>query len=283
MYTAYVTEQHYADAAIQLAHDIHAINDIYPESFKKKMRENRGIIEDFLPYPKVGDGLERRNPLAVALGDSVTAGHFEGIGDPEEFFKKVACHELSEADACEITDMRQGYVERFRNALIDLYEQTSPTIINSGIAGDTIVGMKNRLFRDVISHQPDLILINGSLNWPPACGSTEEYERVLREMIILLQEETRADIILMTPNMALPSPIPELNNPASDLAERVNVIRTAAQDCKISLADTYLVWEEYEKRGYPVEALLANKLNHPSVTGHEMYKEVLMQFFRSIR
>ncbi|MCD7746371.1 MAG: hypothetical protein LUI13_14010 [Lachnospiraceae bacterium] len=46
---------------------------------------------------------------------------------------------------------------------------------------------------------------------------------------------------------------------------------------EVCLADTYAVWEAYEAAGYPVKALLANGMNHPSKTGHEMYARVLMK------
>lgn len=66
-------------------------------------------------------------------------------------------------------------MEQFRNLLIDKYEQTSVSAVNSGIAGDSMYGMKARLYRDVIRYQPDLVILNGSLNWGEEHGSTEDY------------------------------------------------------------------------------------------------------------
>ena len=49
------------------------------------------------------------------------------------------------------------------------------TFVNSGIAGDNIYGkMKYRLNRDVIRYQPDLVIINATLNWSKNRGSLEE-------------------------------------------------------------------------------------------------------------
>lgn len=61
------------------------------------------------------------------------------------------------------------------------------------------------------------------------------------------------------------------------MAERVQVIREMAEDEKVCLADAYLIWEKYQQEGYPLEPMLANGVNHPSVTGHEVYANVLMQ------
>ena len=135
--------------------------------------------------------------------------------------------------------------------------------------------MKNRVYRDVIRYQPDLAIINGSLNWGEECGDTEAYKKVLTEVVKVIKKETKADIILMTPNMEIQMEF--AYNPKSSLDERVAVIRELAVAEGVCLADTYKVWKAYEAAGYPVEALLANGANHPSVTGHEMFAYVLMQ------
>ncbi len=196
---------------------------------------------------------------------------------------------MGEEDAIEITDARECYLERFRSHLIDKYEQTSVSTINSGIAGDTMYGMQKRLYRDVIRYQPDLVLINGSLNWGAECGDTENYRNLLLEVVSTIKNETKADIVLMTPNMDIPPCNSEAantedadspsfgQNTACTLQDRVRVIRELAVQEEVCLADTYAVWEAYEAAGYPVKALLANGMNHPSKTGHEMYARVLMK------
>lgn len=219
------------------------------------------------------DGLERKNPVIVALGDSVTAGHFEFNGNPMELFAKVDNGEIGEDDAIEITDARECYLDKFRGLLIDKYEQTSVSTINAGIAGDTMYGMKNRVYRDVVRYQPDLVIINGSLNWAEE-WDTEAYKKVLTETVKIIKNETKADIILMTPNMEIQlMPV----NPKSSLDARVEDIRDLAEAEGVCLADTYKVWKAYEAAGYPIDKLLANGANHPSVTGHEMFAQVLMQ------
>ena len=94
-------------------------------------------------------------------------------------------------------------MKHFRNKLIDHFEQTSVSVINSGLAGDSIYGMYARLERDVIRYQPDLVLINGSLNWNDAFGGADKFKHKLRQMIQDIKSKTAADIILLTPNMEL--------------------------------------------------------------------------------
>ncbi len=163
------------------------------------------------------------------LGDSVTAGHFEWLRDPEEIFSKISeavlegkkSNEIFDGPV-EVTDAREVYHERFRMKLIDKYEETSVSVINSGIAGDDILGMEKRLSRDVINHQPDLVIVNGSLNWAPERGDVSIFEESLRRVVDRIKAETEADIILMTPNGEGPDP---LGLRESTLSKRVEIIR----------------------------------------------------------
>ena len=249
-----------------------------PGKFVECMKKNRGQIVQYDYYETPEDGMPRRNPLIVALGDSVTAGHFEFNGSKNELFEKHRKGLLGEFDAVEVTDVRECYLEKFREMLIEKYEMTSVSVVNAGISGDTLIGMKRRLHRDVICHQPDLVIINGALNWPPECGSTEVYENVLREIVRKIKLETEADIILMTPNDEVQ--MQNAVNVVSSLESRALTIRKIADEEKVCLADVYRVWKIYEKRGYPAEDMLANGLNHPTKQGHEICAEILMQLLR---
>ena len=277
MRTKFVTPEEYADAVMDIVNETEAVGSKRPENFIKIMQKNRGSIQFLSPFGPTPDGLEPKNPVIVALGDSVTAGHFEFNGNPKDFFEKAEAGLLDPSEAVEITDARECYLEKFRLCLIERFEQTSVSTINSGIAGDTMYGMQKRLYRDVIRYQPDLIIINGSLNWGQDCGDTKAYEKVLSQVVESVKRETKADIVLLTPNMEIPGPF---KNPLSSLDERVAVIRRMAEEKDVCLADAYKIWEIYAQKGYPVKELLANGMNHPSVTGHELYARVLMQLIQ---
>lgn len=244
-----------------------------PEHFLKVMKHNTGFVGGLTKYGQDRAGLERRNPLIVALGDSVTAGHFEMlVRDPADLPAFIKA-----GKAVEAVDERESYPERFRERLSDRYLATSVSVINSGIAGDTILGMEARLTRDVISHNPDLTLINGSLNWGPDLGDNRIFADALRRIVRRIKHETVSDIILLTPNMQdlSGSPFPA----GAPLEERVEMIRRIAKEENVCLADVYKVWEDFTALGHPVRDLLANGMNHPTPAGHQVYAEVLMKFF----
>ena len=275
MRTMYRTKPELAEAFLRIVDETDTCGKKRPEHFIKVMKENQGGINIFSPFGMTDDGLERRNPLIVALGDSVTAGHFEPCGDLDEIIATIESGGMPDMSKGEVVDVREGYLDKFRSMLIDHFEVTSVSTINAGIAGDSMYGMEKRVYRDVVRHQPDLVIINGSLNWATECGDSADYEAVLRRVISVIQNETKADIILMTPNM---EKLPDvLKNPKSPLIERVEIIRKLAEEKQCCLADTYLAWEKYEEAGYPAVELLANRGNHPSITGHEGFAKALMK------
>lgn len=281
MKSTFQTPKEYAEVFLKMAETVPAVSEIRPEKFKRLMTENCGSVDLFSPFPPVGDGLDRKNPLIVALGDSVTAGHFEFSSspdeDPEVFLEKLKNGEPFPEDIYEVVDVLESYPDQFRRMLIEKYELTSVSMINSGLAGDTILGMERRLDRDVLRYQPDLVVINAALNWREDCGSNEVYRKTYQAVVRRIKNETKAEIILLTPNAALPMP---LDHPYSTLDERVEIIRQIAEEEQVCLADAYKVWKEFEKAGYPLKSLLSNGSVHPSVTGQKGSALVLMQLFR---
>ena len=267
MKTRFRTDEKYAKIFLELANTITCTGDVVPKRFQDIMWKNRGETAMFSAFPMPEDRLERKNPLIVGIGDSVTAGHFEFIMNPEELKNKISEGTLTAEDRTEVTDVQEGYLDRFRRKLIEKYESSSVSVINSGIAGDTILGMEKRLDRDVLRYQPDLVLINASLNWGQDCGSNEQYYMALKAVVLRVQNETNSDIILMTPNAALPTPF---DHPESTLFDRVQIIRKLAKELSVCLVDTYKIWNAYIGT------------NHPSITGHEVYAIALMQLISQI-
>jgi acyl-CoA thioesterase-1 len=276
METKFITEERYSNAILEITDKINCVSGSKPVKFQNVMWSNRGETAQFSAFPATDDGLERKNPLIVAIGDSVTAGHFEFVLNADEMRQKMETRSLSEDDDLEVVDVQKCYLDIFRKKLIEKYRRTSLSVINSGIAGDTILGIEKRLDRDAIRYQPDMILINASLNWMPESGDNKEYYRALKAVATRVKNETKADIVLLTPNISLPTPF---DNPLSNLEDRVDIIRTLAEELQVTLVDVYKIWKEYISKGYPAEKLLANGVNHPSIVGHEVYARALMKMF----
>lgn len=291
MLTTFRIKQPYADIFINCAMEAPCMSPVRPLRFIKTMKTNQGCLGMMNGTGLDEEGLERKNPVIVALGDSVTAGHFESLlpTEPEKARKQTAyameliakgdTETLNSMDPIEITDARQCYLEKFREMLIDKFERTSVSTINAGIAGDNLIQMEKRMDRDVIRYQPDLVLINGALNWNEAqMGTTDEYKKILKKMVRRIKAETQADIVLLTPNGDLPNTLfGNVDAPEPTTLERVQAIRELADEEQVCLADVYAVWEKAREAGCPWEELLANGVNHPGVEGHKVYAIVLMK------
>jgi acyl-CoA thioesterase-1 len=255
---------------------------IFPKHFIEIMRKNRGICGYLCREGTDENGLERRNPLVVILGDSVTAGHFEQSEAARKAYEETPQFDIKELTvSADVIDIYESYPEIFKRKLVEKFEETSVNVVNAGIAGDTLVGMSRRLERDVISFQPDLVIINGSLNWSPENGTTEEYYHILREMVKEIRNNTKADIILMTPNMMDSVLYKEFLGAEDTLEERVDMIRKVAEQEKVCLADTYSIWKQFTNQGHQVGEMLANGMNHPTKGGHEIFADELMKLFRN--
>ncbi|MEY8491700.1 GDSL-type esterase/lipase family protein [Lachnospiraceae bacterium 29-91] len=253
---------------------------VFPKHFIEIMKTNRGICGSLCREGTDENGLERRNPLVVILGDSVTAGHFEQSEAARKAYEENPRFDIKELDvSADIIDIYEAYPEIFKRKLVEKFEETSVNVVNAGIAGDTLVGMSKRLKRDVISFQPDLVIINGSLNWSAENGTAEEYYQILKEMVKEIQINTQADIVLMTPNMMNSVLYKEFQGTEDTLEERVDAIRKIADQEKVCLADTYSIWKQFASQGHQVGEMLANMLNHPTKGGHEIFADELMKLF----
>lgn len=232
-------------------HDV--TNGIKADRFIEIMKTHRGFC-DFANIDNE-EFLELKNPLIVILGDSVSGGHFEA-GD----LRKL---EIAQ-------DPFAGYAMKFLQMLREEYPVTTPSLINSGIAGDNIHGMHKRLKRDVLRYAPDLVILNASINWSVNRGSLEyfeqEYETVVREIL----SETDAELILATAN----AKISDDKDPNFD--ERTQFIRQLADKYRLLLADFRKIFDETLSKE-ELKLVLSNGENHPTPFAHTIMAAALMQ------
>lgn len=207
--------------------------------------------------------------LIVALGDSVTQG-------------MTAHGEQTHDDV---------YHARFKWMLERWYPQSTFSVINAGVSGQTATGALALLERDVIRHQPDLTLISFGLN--DAWGGSDkvnEFASALTTLVERIQNETASEVILLTPTFMNKADNPrvhlvhrhliggmaELQN-SGTLAAYAEAVRSVAQQLAVPCADVYRAWEALAAQGTNTDELLANGLNHPTAEAHEIAAEALIQ------
>lgn len=159
-------------------------------------------------------------------------------------------------------------------------------VINAGIEGDSATGALCRIDRQVLIHQPDLVIVCFGLN--DVSGELEDYVSSLR----IIFEKCRsggADVIFMTPNMlntyvAEDTP-PEFREFAAVTAQYQNdgrmdrymaAAKAAAADMGIPVCDCYAQWKKRSET-QDTTMLLANRINHPTQEMHELFADSLFR------
>ena len=171
-------------------------------------------------------------------------------------------------------------------------------VINSGIGGNKTNQAKARLKKDVLDHQPDVVVIQFGINdasvdvWrnPPATKSRisrDQYEANLRDLIKTLREK-KIQVILMTPNsMRWVEKIKKLygKHPYDPedpdgfnvfLKLYAETVRKIAREENVPLVDVYTAFEDYAKqKGHSAHDLLLDGV-HPNTAGQRMVADLLI-------
>jgi len=211
--------------------------------------------------------------LIVAFGDSVTQG-------------ATVLDEFAHEDV---------YHARFKRLLEERYQQSTFSVINAGVGGQTAAGALALIERDVIRHQPDLTLVSFGLNdvWAGLDG-LHDFASGMTEIIRQVRDHTESELILLTPNFMVTREGPgverelqSLTRAAVDLqrggvlAAYASAIRELGREHALPCADIYGAWEELAAQGADVNQLLANGLNHPTADAHAIAARLLMAIVMS--
>ena len=115
------------------------------------------------------ENLVANKPVTIAfLGDSVTQGCFE-------------CYLTGPNSLQTVFDYKSAFSTRVREIFNLLYPSVQVNIINSGISGDSAPVGLSRLERDILSYNPDLVVVSYGLNDSTGgLANIENYANALR-------------------------------------------------------------------------------------------------------
>ena len=211
------------------------------------------------------------------LGDSVTQGCFEVYMDKDGRIRTKF-------------DYKNAYSTRVKEILNLLYPEAQVNIINSGISGDSAQGGVDRLERDVLAFNPDLVVVSYGLN--DVTDSEEGLSNYLDALTKIFEKinEYGAECIFMTQNYfntkISPHLIPETEELAKVLQRRQKTGKLKeyyqkatllADKMGIVVCDVYRKWEAMENGGVDVTELLSNRLNHPIPELHYLFAYSLIE------
>lgn len=211
------------------------------------------------------EGLEEHGPITiVAFGDSVTHGAF------------------AEGDI----DYDAVYWNQLRIKLNTLRNYVPVNVINAGIGGINAEDSVKRIDRQVLKHEPDLVIVCFGLN--DVNGPLERYLNSLKAIFERLQS-AGTDIIFMTPNMLNTYFAEDAPEKYREYAKKTAEMQTSgrmdtymgeavklAEDMNVTVCDCYSAWKELSKT-QDTTMLLANRINHPTKEMHKLFANMLYE------
>ena len=210
-------------------------------------------------------GLEQNGAITiVAFGDSVTHG---ALRAGEINYDTV-------------------YWNLLRRKINEISSYVPVNVINSAIGGTTASLSVKRIDSQVLSHNPDMVIVCFGLN--DVNGPLSEFVGALAE-IFRRCLDFGTEVIFMTPNMlntyvAKDTPkehikyahkTAEIQN-SGIMDEYMDAARRLCREMGIPVCDCYAKWKELSQTE-DTTMLLANRINHPSAEMHELFARALFE------
>lgn len=203
------------------------------------------------------NALKEKHVTLVAFGDSITENNHWTLG-------------------------LKNWVQLLESNLYCIFPK-HPTVINSGLSGDSLPACLDRLERDVLRFQPDVVIVSFGTN-DCVKKDPEGFRTMYRE---LLQKILATGAIVVT---RTPTPLINMDNgsivnlqensPHCMLERYVEVIREVSAELDVYCIDHYAYWMKSASTKYRGEMMmLMGNTIHPNGHGHRrMYYELAPHF-----
>jgi acyl-CoA thioesterase-1 len=160
--------------------------------------------------------------------------------------------------------LHQGIKERFPHAVVN--------VIVTAIGGESSPSGAARFEKEVLSHRPDLVLIDYALN---DRGLTLEAARAAWTSMIVKAGEKGIKVILLTPTGDTRAKLDDENDPINQHARQV---RELAAQYGVGLVDSLAAFKTYLTNGGKLDELMS-QTNHPNRRGHDLVAAALLEWF----
>lgn len=146
-------------------------------------------------------------------------------------------------------------------------------VIVTAIGGEHSVDGAKRFEQDVLTHKPDVLTIDYSLN--DRSIGLEKARNAWKSMIEKALEQ-QIKVILCTPSWDTSYCVQDEN--WNQLVLHANQVRKLAEQYDIGLADSFLAFEHHINRPEDLTYYLSH-VNHPSKAGHELIAREIANYF----
>lgn len=202
------------------------------------------------------DDLKKKHIVLVAFGDSITENNHWVQG-------------------------QQNWVQLLESNLYNIFPKRA-TVINSGLSGDSLPECMDRLERDVLRFQPDIVIVSFGAN-DVLKDQPEEFRKLYR---ILLKKllDSGAKVVTRTPtpyiSMENGKPVTTWNGKHLNFAAYACAIREVSEELEVMCIDHFSMWMKSLESKYAGEMMmLMGNFIHPNGNGHRrMYYEMAPYF-----
>ena len=191
---------------------------------------------------------------------------------------------VSHGAIIENIDHENVYHNRLKRKLNAFRDYIPVNMINASIAGASALESLPRLEKQVLKHEPDLVIVCFGLN--DVNKPLEEYLSPLKE-IFERCKAAGSDIIFMTPNtlntyvaegtpakhLAYAAKTAEMQN-SGRMDTYIEAAIKLAKDLGVTVCDCYAKWKKLAETE-DTTLLLANRINHPTPEMHELFAQCL--------
>lgn len=192
---------------------------------------------------------EAGEPVTIAvIGGSITQGT------------------ISNGSADRTVTQKQCYADIFRDWWTETFPQAEVTFINAGIgATDSYLGV-HRVHTDVLAHDPDLVLVEFSVNDSTSNTHKVSYDNLLRTM--LLREDPPAVLLLF---------MAQTNGSSAQ-----SIHSLVGFQYSLPMVSYANVISDMMENGDFTAGELSGDVVHPSALGHRVVGEILWKYLNSI-
>ncbi len=185
---------------------------------------------------------------------------FHGHSVPSGYFKTPVVNTLDSYPYLLLKKLK----ERYPYAVIN--------VINTAIGGENSLKGAKRFDSDVLTHKPDVLFIDYSLN-DLGIGLNKSYEAWDEMINKSLKQNIK--VILLTPSPDQRINIQEAKN---ELGQHRNQVVKLAEKYGLGLIDSYNLFKEKVIEGDSLSDYMS-QINHPNKKGHQLIANELYKYF----
>ena len=185
---------------------------------------------------------------------------FHGHSVPSGYFKTPVVNTLD------------SYPYQLLKKLKERYLYAVINVINTAIGGENSVQGAKRFESDVLTHKPDILFIDYSLN---DLGIGLEKSHKAWDKMIKKALKNNIKVIVITP-----SPDQRINilDPNNQLEQHKNQVIKLAKENGIGLIDSYNLFKERVIAGDSISDYMS-QVNHPNKNGHQLIANEIFKYF----